>query len=72
MPDKSLSFADAYGLGLIAKDPGQDWKTIVDNLSDDARQIANAIISGASANRDAKNTANDLLTLAQQLQKSRA
>ena len=61
---KPLSFADAYGLGLIAKNPrGDDWSVILANLSDNAREIAQAMLND-SGSRDAKSTAKDLLTFA--------
>jgi hypothetical protein len=61
---KPLSFADAYGLGLIAKNPGgDDWSVILANLSDNAREIAQAMLND-SGSREAKSTAKDLLTFA--------
>ena len=61
---KPLSFADAYGLGLIAKNPrGDDWSVILANLSDNAREIAQAMLDD-SGPRDARSAAKDLLTFA--------
>ena len=65
---KSFSFADAYGLGLIAKNPrGEDWSEIVTHLSEDARQIAHEIITPGSASRDARSAAKELLGLAEKV-----
>ena len=61
---KTLSFADAYGLELIAKNPkGDDWSVIIANLSDNAREIAQAMLDD-SGPRDARSAAKDLLTFA--------
>jgi len=61
---KSLSFADAYGLGLIAKNPqGDDWSVIMANLSPNAREIAEAMLND-SGSREAKSAAKNLLTFA--------
>jgi hypothetical protein len=63
---KSFSFADAYGLGLIAKKPeGHDWSEIRNHLSADAREIADEIISPGHGTREVKSAAQDLLKLAQ-------
>lgn len=61
---KTLSFADAYGLELIANNPkGDDWSVIIANLSDNAREIAQAMITD-SGPREARLTAKDLLSFA--------
>jgi len=64
---KSFSFADAYGLGLIAKNPADDWTEIVTHLSAGAREIAREIITPGSAPREVKSAARDLLTLAERV-----
>lgn len=66
---KRFSFADAYGLGLIAKNPKDDWSEIRGHLSVEAQQIAQVIISPSSpasrrAPREIKSAANDLMNLA--------
>lgn len=68
--NKSFTFADGYGLGLIAKDPRGDWSEIVTHLSDDAQKIANAIINPVNASRDAKTAAKELLDMADKIQKN--
>ena len=69
---KYLSFADAYGLGLIAKNPnGSDWSEIVNHLSDDARQIAKEIIAPGSQHRNASRAAKELLDLAEKVRNDR-
>ena len=69
---KSFSFADAYGLGLIAKglvanNPRHNWPEIRDNLSAEAQQIADELISPGNGTREVKSTAQDLLRLAQKV-----
>ena len=64
---KSFSFADAYGLGLIARNPHNDWSDIVSHLSDDAQQIALEIIKPGSGPRHAKSAARELLNLAERV-----
>lgn len=61
---KRFTFADGYGLGLIATDPHGDWTGIVERLSEPAQRIANAIINPDSASRDAKSAAKKLLNRA--------
>jgi hypothetical protein len=63
---KSITFADAYGLGLIAKNPqGKDWSEIRQNLSDEAQRIAEAIIMpGSAPEDDAKSAAQEWVDLA--------
>lgn len=61
---KPLSFADAYGLGLIAKNPrGDDWSVILANLSENAREIAQAMLNDVGP-RDARSAAKDLIDFA--------
>ena len=59
---KPLTFADAYGLGLIAKNPNAvDRSEILDHLSPEARKIATAIITpGAVLSKDIKSAAKEL------------
>lgn len=66
---QTFSFADAYGLGLIAKNPTDDWKQIRDHLSDDAKKVADEIISPGPASREVKSTAQGLLKLADKVNK---
>lgn len=65
--DKPFSFADGYGLGLIAKDPRGDWTGIVEHLSDHAQKIAYAMINPDSASRDVKSAAKELLDMADRI-----
>lgn len=64
---KYFSFADAYGLGLIAKNPHRDWTEIRAHLSQDAREIAEEIISPGRGTREVKSAADDLRTLAEKV-----
>ena len=64
---KSFSFADAYGLGLIAKSPTSDWKEILDNLSSDAKQLAREIIQPGSESREIQTAAQELLRIANEV-----
>ena len=65
---KRLSFADAYGLGLIAKYPQDDWSEIRQHLSTDAQKIAQELISPSSrASREVKTLADELRTLARKI-----
>lgn len=59
---KPLTFADAYGLGLIAKNPSAvDRSEILEHLSPEARKIATAIITpGAVLSKDIKSAAKEL------------
>jgi hypothetical protein len=64
---KSYSFADAYALGLIARDPSDDWSQIRAHLSEDARKIADEIISPGHGSRETKSAAKALLTQAEKI-----
>jgi hypothetical protein len=58
---KPLSFADMYGLALIAKKPkGVNRSEIVKHLSPDARQIANAIIGPTRTARESESASENL------------
>lgn len=65
--NKPFTFADGYGLGLIAKDPRGDWTGIVHHLSDHAQKIANAMIDPDSAPRDVRGAAQELLDMADKI-----
>jgi hypothetical protein len=67
---KPFTFADGYGLGLIARNPQGDWKGIIEHLSDHAQKIANAMIDPGSGSRDARSAAQDLLGMAGKIQSS--
>lgn len=67
---KSFSFADAYGLGLIAKNPSRDWSEIVNRMSEDAQQIAYAMINPGSGSKNVRFAAQDLLSLAAKVRSS--
>ena len=65
-----ISFTDAYGLGLIAKNPKlQNRDEIIKYLSFEAKQIADAIIKG-SGSREAKSAARELRGLARKMRTS--
>jgi hypothetical protein len=65
---KRLSFPDAYGLGLIAKYPQDDWSGIRQHLSTDAQKIAQELISPSSrASREIKSVADELRNLARKV-----
>lgn len=65
---KRFSFADAYGLNLIAKDPSLDWKSLLQHFSsNEAREIAKAMIEG-SGSREAKTAAHELRAKAKKLE----
>jgi len=58
---KPISFADMYGLALIAKKPkGVNRKKIAKNLSHEAQQIANAIIGPARTSSESESAADPL------------
>jgi hypothetical protein len=66
---KRFSFADVYGLSLIAKDPTLDWRVIIQHLgSDDARDIAKEIINPGSGSREARTVARGLRDRATKLE----
>ncbi len=57
-----FTFAEGYGLGLIARNPKGEWGVILEHLSAPARQIADAIIDyPQSASTDAKAAAEELM-----------
>lgn len=59
---------DAYGLGLIAKNPGRDWTRIKQHLSEDARKIADEMTtSRGHGSREIQTAAKDLLELAEKV-----
>lgn len=65
---KRLSFADAYGLGLIAKYPNENWSEIRQHLSTEAQKIAQELISPSSrASREIKSAADELRDLARRV-----
>lgn len=65
---KRLSFADAYGLGLIAKYPNENWSDIRQHLSTEAQKIAQELISPSSrASREIKSAADELRDLARRV-----
>ena len=66
----SLSFSEAYGLSLIAKNPQRDWSIVITNLGDDAKQIAKEMIAPGSARGDVKSAAKELLRLAEELRQN--
>ena len=67
---KYFSFEDAYGLGLIARNPTRDWTRIRAHLSEDARQIADEIISPGHAKGEVKSAADDLRKFAENVRES--
>lgn len=70
---KRLSFADAYGLGLIAKYPQDDWSVIREHLSVEAQKIAQELISPSNrASREIKSAADELRNLARRVEDSSA
>jgi hypothetical protein len=70
---KRLSFTDAYGLGLIAKYPTDDWSEIRPHLSTEAQKIAQELISPSNrASREIKSAADELRTLALKVNNSSA
>lgn len=66
---KYYSITDAYGLGLIAKNPTRDWRRIKSHLSEDARKIAEELTSPGKvhSSREIRIAAKDLLDLAQKI-----
>ena len=67
---KYFSFEDAYGLGLIARNPNRDWTLIISHLSEDARLIADEIIHPGNARGEVRSAADDLLKLAENVRNS--
>ena len=68
---KRLSFADGYGLGLIAKYPQDDWSEIRQHLSVEAQKIAQELISPSNrTSREIKSAADDLRNLARKVDNS--
>lgn len=70
-PMKYFTFADAYGLSLIARNPNSDWTQIRDHLSEDARKIADELIHPGHAPREIRSAAADWRALAQKARDSR-
>jgi hypothetical protein len=64
---KTLSFADGYTLGLIAKSPDDDWSEMQAYLSLEAQKIAQELISPGRASREVKSAARDLRDLARKV-----
>ncbi|MBC8030473.1 MAG: hypothetical protein H7Z16_10210 [Pyrinomonadaceae bacterium] len=57
---KTLTFADAYGLGLIAKNP-KGYSEIHQYLSPAAKKIAEAIVTpNGRSSKDARSAAKEL------------
>ena len=67
----SLTFADGYALSLIAQYPEDDWSDVTPSLSDDARKVAEAIISPDAAQPESKSAAERLLKLAEKARSAR-
>lgn len=68
----SLSFEDGYALTLIAQYPEDDWSDVTPNLSEDARKVAEAMISPEQANGESKSAAQRLLKLAEKVRSAQA
>lgn len=68
----SLSFADGYALSLIAQYPDENWTEVTSNLSEEARKVAEAIISPDNAQGESKSAAQRLLKLAEKARTARA
>jgi hypothetical protein len=60
----SLSFADGYALSLIAQYPEDDWSDVTPDLSEDARKVADEIISPGNAEAQVQSAAQHLRKLA--------
>jgi len=69
---KYFSVTDAYGLGLIAKNPTRDWTRIKQRLSEDARKIADEMTSPGHSSREVKTAARDLLHMAEKVRNTPA
>jgi hypothetical protein len=63
---------DAYGLGLIAKNPTRDWTRVKQHLSEDARKIAEEMTSPGRGSREVQAAAKDLIELAEKIRNSPA
>jgi hypothetical protein len=61
---KEITFADVYGLGLIATNPNANQSDIIDRLSPQAQKIAKAIKNPSRASKDAKTAAQEFRKLA--------
>lgn len=69
---KYFSATDAYGLGLIAKNPTRNWNRIKQHLSEDARKIADEMTSPGHSSREIKTAAKDLLDMAEKVRNTTA
>ena len=69
---KYYSMTDAYGLGLIAKNPTRDWTRVKQHLSEDARKIAEEMTSPGRGSREVQAAAKDLIELAEKIRNSPA
>lgn len=67
---KTLSFSDGYALGLIAKNPEDDWTEIRAHLSQDAQKIARELISPGHSSREVKSAAQALIALTHKVNNS--
>ena len=68
---KYYSITDAYGLGLIAKNPTRDWTRVKQHLSEDARKIADEMTtSPGRGSREVQAAAKDLIELAEKIRNS--
>ena len=70
---KRFSFADAYGLGLIAKNPKDDWSGMREHLSVEAQKIAQELISPSNrTSQKTKSAADELRNLVRKVDKTSA
>ena len=68
---KPLSFSDGYALGLIARNPDDDWTEVQEHLSKDAQKIAKELITPSPrASREVKSAAEDLRSLIRKIENS--
>ena len=67
-----LSFEDGYALSLIAQYPKENWSDVTPHLREDARKVAEEIISPGRAQGDVKSAAENLLKLAEKARTARA
>ena len=66
-----LTFEDGYALSLIAQYPNENRSDVTPHLREDARKVAEEMISPGQAQGDVKSAAENLLKLAEKARTAR-